>query len=60
MRNWWRAKPWKWDMRGVYNDLRYDGYGRMHSLWLALTFPHIHDDLEDLDGPDGPHNRPTV
>lgn len=56
VRNWLRAKPWRWHFRSIYRTMREpqtrvrpyrDGFGRVRSAWYALTFPHVHDESEN-------------
>jgi hypothetical protein len=53
VRGWWRAEPWKWDLRQVYRELRAGApergvppRGRALAAWYALTFPHVHGEEE--------------
>jgi hypothetical protein len=54
VKSWLRSKPWTWHYRTLYRTFRHEqryrdrvyapAHGRLRSAWLALTFPHVHDD----------------
>lgn len=58
--NWLMAKPWRWHYRTIYRTLRNgsrhptqdrwivhgEPMGRLRSVWVAATFPHVHFDLD--------------
>jgi hypothetical protein len=55
LRNWLRARPWRvyplsrsgWRYHSLFEAYRVEGCNRTRSAWLALCFPHAHDDHED-------------
>lgn len=43
---WLKSKPWGWNHRAIYRCARATNYGIIRSIWLAITFPHVHEEEE--------------